>query len=214
MADFNFKIIQVTPADKQRIGAFLHVAYYPDDPVLNAMRVDEVDPGQDEHVLGIIDDGYSYAAVDDNGMILGVLLMGEVNRDCYSNRRKEMEKCSSEYFLKLLKFYETMELGAKILEVSQYDKGIEFHIAAVLPKARRKGILRALFQHGTEVAKNSGYKLVICTCASQFTANLCQSLQWSCVYCLPYIYFEQDGERVFKNPISPHLYTRIYTRYL
>ena len=107
-----------------------------------------------------------------------------------------------------------MEKDAKILEVSKFDKGLEFHIAAVLPTARRKGILRALFQHGTEVAKNSGYQLVICTCASQFTANLCQSLGWSCVYCLPYIYFEQNEERVFKNPISPHLYSRIYTLYL
>ncbi|XP_065219342.1 uncharacterized protein LOC135844878 [Planococcus citri] len=214
MANFNFQIIRVTPDDKQRIGAFLHVAYYPDDPILNAMNVKKADPSQDEHELGIIDEGYSYAAVDDDGVILGILLMGEVNRDTYSDRRKEMETCSSEYFLKVLKFYETMELGAKILEVSQNDKGIEFHVAAVLPTARRKGIMRALFQHGTEVAKNNGYKLLICTCASQFTANLCQSLQWSCVYCQPYIYFEQDGERVFKNPTPPHLYPRIYTRYL
>lgn len=118
------------------------------------------------------------------------------------------------FLLQLLKFYETMEKTAKLLQIGECEKGLEFHIAAVLPTGRRRGIMKKLFQFGTEIARESGYKLIICTCASQYTANLCQSLGWSCVYCLPYIYFEQDGERIFNNPVDPHLYSRIYVKYL
>lgn len=107
-----------------------------------------------------------------------------------------------------------MEKDAKLLEVAQCDKGLEFHIAAVSPAFRRRGIMKQLFEFGMEIARQNGYKLVICTCASQYTANICQSLEWSCVYCLPYIYYEQGGERIFKDPQPPHLYSRIYVQYL
>lgn len=94
-------IEKISAQDKPTIDVFLLTAYFPDSAELKAMRITEVHPYQRQHLLAIIDEGFSYAAKSKDGTILGMLLMGEVNNNDSNTRIEKMQKCTSEYFLKV-----------------------------------------------------------------------------------------------------------------
>lgn len=98
--------------------------------------------------------------------------------------------------------------GCRLLEITGSEKALETHIASVPRSSRRSGIMRRLFTHVMEAHRD---KLLVCTCASKYTANLCRSLNWACVYCLPYSYFKDgEGNPLFPTPKKPHLHLSIY----
>lgn len=104
--------------------------------------------------------------------------------------------------------------NAKLLEIAGCDKSMHFSVGATSPITRSQGIMKTLVEYGIDIARQNDYKLMTCYAASEYTARLCQSMGWTCVYCLPYISVEINGEKIFKNPVYPHLYSRIYVRYL
>lgn len=97
------------------------------------------------------------------------------------------------------------------MNIPNHNHSMHITAAATLPKLRRLGIMRRLFQHGSEVAKREGFKLITCTTASQYIANLCESLKWSCISVLPMNALVDDqGKPIFHMDVPPHRYTRIY----
>lgn len=116
----DYKIKKILPFDKPRITAFLNNAFYPDDPELKAMNVTEIVEYHNEHIVGVIDQGYSYAAVGQDGNTAGVLLMGPgfINRFSTKDLTKIMEEHPVGYFRKV---------STQVTLYKSYSQNIIFH---------------------------------------------------------------------------------------
>lgn len=88
---------------------------------------------------------------------------------------------------------------------------MHIEVAATAPKARRKGVMRRLFQHAMDLCKRKEFKLITCASASQYIGNLCESLEWRCITTLPLLSINDEIAKkpLFTSSHPPHGFARI-----
>lgn len=219
MSEQDYKIVQVTPKDTEKVLEHLRKFFFLEEPLNICIQLlgengDEECHELEEYCAQTIPEGLSLMAVSASGRVIGVVLNGSHEPGHLEEMERCADTCPNPRFRKILQLLAAVERGSDVFgKFPDVDKLVEVRIVSVDSALRGRGIAKVLLEKSTELAKQHEYPLIRIDCTSHFSALAVARLGYECVFKMPYEDYRRNGEPVF-HPEPPHKEVTTYVRRL
>jgi arylalkylamine N-acetyltransferase len=161
-----------------------------------------------------IPDGCSFKAVNSDGEIIGVFLSGVIKKPTTDTEPCSLaSKTDHQKFKKIMGLMDLIDTKFDIFSLyPSIDCFVDGKILSVDPKYRGLGIAGQLTDKTIEFMKQNKIQIFHVLCTSHFSARVCEKLEFTEVFQLPFSeYLDDEGKQIL-CPEKPHVAARIFTK--
>ncbi|RVE51340.1 hypothetical protein evm_004020 [Chilo suppressalis] len=204
MAQPGYTVQKLSINDMQKALDFLGRFFFRDEPMNKAVNLLETAESRceelEEYSASTVDQGFSVAAMDETGKMVGLVINGLVRREEVDYTDKS-EDCENPKFRRILKVLGHLDREAKIWEKlpPTCDKVMEVRIASTDSSWRGRGLMRVLCEESERLAKEAGAGAMRMDTTSAFSAAAAQRLGRSEVTIISLRYLQHRGIVFFIN---------------